>query len=151
MTTLISILKKELGARPRGITMLACISVMLGTFLIFAGIVSSSNVHQQEKDIVPGIKVGFTKIYGSILELLGIMYIIVSIGLWRANAWALKLQDKFLTYAITITSIFAGNLIASSSANYPISHIIGQLLAMIYTFVVARYLHNKHVQSYFVK
>lgn len=132
--------------------MLALISVIIGIIVIGNGIALTTASQLRENPLIYGITFGFIKIYGPILVIIGIMYIIVSVGLWKAGKWALDLQKWFLTYAISVTAIFAANLIAPVHPVQTKSHIIEisvQIMALVYTYVVSRYLATGHIKSYF--
>lgn len=134
-------------SRPTGIIILTFTSVIVGVFLIYGGLVTSTP--ETEKEIVPGYTLGFLQVFFIILLVIGSMYVLMGIGLWKAHIWALRVY-RYVNYAITITTIFYGALIDNPTANMPLSQIGASLLAIMYGFAVNRYLHNNNrVKLYF--
>ena len=113
-------------SRPKGILILVCLSVIIGIMLLFSNFLAIYTHHEKEKPIF-GVKMGILPIFWFILVTFGIIYILLAVGFWRADSWALKLYNK-ANRAISITIIFYGALVYSNVNNTdPISPIMGQL------------------------
>ena len=132
-------------SRPRGIAILMYLSVIIGVYLFILSFFATT---ETEKEIIPGHTLGFVQDFGYVLKAIGIMYISMGIGFWKADVWALKVY-KYVNYAISITTIFYAALINNPTGIVPLNLLSAQLAAVTYAFVVNRYLHNKYVKSYF--
>jgi hypothetical protein len=148
-----------ISARPRGITTMIYLSIIIGVILTISGSlpvppspaspspISPIPLSQIEKEIIPGYTLGLLEVDGFILIALGITYIALGIGFWRADVWALNLYN-YVNCAAILFSIIYGALIFNPTTP-ALVQIVSQSSSIVYTFVVMRYLNNKRVKSYF--
>jgi hypothetical protein len=162
--------RNAVSKRPIGITILTCISVIIGVSLIGSATLS-----------LAGSIATLHLVFGYISLAFGVTYIALAISFWRADVWAFNLYN-YVNYGLILTTLVQGTLLASElhlsvSFNQIVHHyhynstetaatetaailqryiysrqfynLIGQIISIVWTFVVARYLNNKHVKSYF--
>jgi hypothetical protein len=140
--------------RPIGVFVLVVVSAIMGSIIFSVAVWNfiDPTVEKEKplyKEQKKWVVLGILPILNALFMAFGIIYIILAIGFFRADAWALKLYNN-VNRAISITTIFYGNLVVSGGlGNSPLNAIVAQLGAVLYTFTVNTYLQRKGVKLYF--
>jgi len=141
--------------RPIGIFVLVVVSAIIGSIILGGTVITFSHpTVEKEKPLYykehKPVYLGILPIITPIFVAFGIIYIVLAIGFFRADAWALKLYNS-VNRALSIFAIFYGNLVLSIGVVQlaPRDAILAQLGAVVYTFAVNNYLQRKGVKLYF--
>ena len=125
--------------RPLGITILAILTFLAGLTLFSGGIVAI--VSPDLLRLVLGVRGIFVQVLGVALLMLGVLYTVVTFGLWKGMRWAWTLA--LFSYAAGIVATHLQNILS------PLTNLPGNIDAVIFAIVVIYYLTRPPVKTFF--
>ena len=117
--------------RPTGVTVLAVLSILSGVALLsVAGVGTLGST---------SLVVSYA--FGIVLLVLGLIYLIVAVGFFTAKPWSWPLALVAFGIGIILTLL----MIAIS----PTANLIGNIIGLIFAFIIVFYLFRPNVKAYF--
>jgi hypothetical protein len=154
--------------RPTGVTIISILVIISGVVLLFGGLsligagalfyITSTDVSNNTSGfypMAPFFGIAFLSI-GSILLIIGIVYIIMSYGLLKGKgwAWSITIIVTIISIVIQIISGFTNSIITSTITNHAnsiITSTLGPIIGIAINIIILYYLYRPHVKAFFGK
>ena len=129
-------------ARPIGVTVLAILAAIGGVLLILSGL-TLAGISGAIADTGLG---GMATVVGFVVILVGVLYLVLTYGLWTLKPWAWTLGVGLQGASILLTIIqLIGQMLAPSAS----SPIVGAVVALAIPTAILFYLFRPHVKAAF--